>query len=43
MAHVLGLSCFMIVIVKQYEYWSFESNVFETESTESCKAQIEAG
>jgi len=29
MAHIPGPSCFMTVIVKQYEYGSFESNVFE--------------
>lgn len=43
MAHILGSYCFMTVIVKPYEYDSFESNVFETHSTASCKAQIKAG
>jgi len=43
MAHISGSYYFMTVIVKPYEYGSFESNVFETHSTESCKAQIKAG
>lgn len=42
MVHILGPSCFMTVIFKQYEYGSFESNVFEKHSTEFCKAQIKA-